>query len=184
MDQLFAILLDSTKPDYVREQAASDLLAISDGLGTRTNEKAAEVQKMTEEIHTVSCLSVSCFGDNLGVLREFRFQTEADGIQVETLSENVSDLGVTSDAKIESLRQQVEYKKQEVKRANDEYLEYLKKAQETAAYGESCCLGSDYMRIYRVLFQSGSLSSAGSLVPSLLVTQVCHCLSWQYSHRH
>jgi hypothetical protein len=55
MVKLFNVLLDESKPDSVRAQAASDLRDISDGLETRTNQKAAEVQNVTKEIHAVSC---------------------------------------------------------------------------------------------------------------------------------
>jgi hypothetical protein len=54
IDQLFSVLLDKTKPESAREQAASDLIDIFDGLEARTNSKSVEVQQMTDEIHTVS----------------------------------------------------------------------------------------------------------------------------------
>jgi hypothetical protein len=67
---------------------------------------------------------------------QFKTETENDGTQVETLNGKVEGLGVTSDERINNLRQQMEYKRDEVERANEEYLAHLKTVQETAYYGE------------------------------------------------
>jgi hypothetical protein len=56
MDKLFGILLDESQPNGVRANAASDLRLISTGLERRTNERSAEVQNMSKEIHAVSSL--------------------------------------------------------------------------------------------------------------------------------
>jgi len=116
MDKLFDVLLDESEPNAVRGQAASNLLLISNALQKRTKEKSDEVANMSREVHA------------------FKTETEHDKTQVDALNGRVEGLGVTSKEQINYLRQQVEYKKQEIKKANDEYLQHLKKARETAYY--------------------------------------------------
>jgi hypothetical protein len=105
---------------------------------------------------------------------QFKTETESDKIQVNALNGKIDGLGVTSDEQINNLRQQMEYKREEVKRANAEYLDHLKKVQETAYYGRVRRLDSGHTCILIVsCLQSGFHTLAGLLVQLLLASTVC-----------